>query len=59
MKLDFPGFGTHSLRRANITWRQGVATASAIRGQQNRGPRHLPETGPKRRECTMRCCPDS
>jgi hypothetical protein len=27
--LDFPGFGPHSLRRANITWRQEVG-GSAI-----------------------------
>jgi len=25
---DFPGFGTHSLRRANITWRQEVGGSS-------------------------------
>jgi hypothetical protein len=26
--LDFPGFGPHSLRRANITWRQEVGGSS-------------------------------
>jgi hypothetical protein len=26
--LDFEGFGTHSLRRANITWRQEVGGSS-------------------------------
>ena len=26
--LDFPGFGPHSLRRANITWRQQVGASS-------------------------------
>jgi hypothetical protein len=25
---DFPGFGPHSLRRANITWRQEVGGSS-------------------------------
>ena len=25
---DFPGFGMHSLRRANITWRQEVGASS-------------------------------
>ena len=25
---DFPGFGLHSLRRANITWRQEVGGSS-------------------------------
>ena len=25
---DFPGFGLHSLRRANITWRQEVGASS-------------------------------
>jgi integrase len=25
--LDFPGFGPHSLRRANITWRQEIGSA--------------------------------
>lgn len=25
--LDFPGFGPHSLRRANITWRQDVGSS--------------------------------
>jgi len=25
---DFPGFGSHSLRRANITWRQDVGGSS-------------------------------
>jgi integrase len=29
MGFDFPGFGPHSLRRANITWRQDVG-GSAI-----------------------------
>jgi integrase len=28
--LDFPGFGLHSLRRANITWRQKMGGASSI-----------------------------
>jgi len=27
-KCDFPGFGLHSLRRANITWRQEVGASS-------------------------------
>ena len=27
-KCDFPGFGPHSLRRANITWRQEVGGSS-------------------------------
>jgi len=27
-KCDFPGFGLHSLRRANITWRQEVGGSS-------------------------------
>jgi hypothetical protein len=26
--LDFPGFGPHSLRRANVTWRQEVGGSS-------------------------------
>jgi hypothetical protein len=26
--LDFPGFGPHSLRRANITWRQEVGDST-------------------------------
>lgn len=33
--MDFPGFGPHSLRRANITWRQEVGSsleASIIAG---------------------------
>ena len=29
-KVDFPGFGLHSLRRANITWRQKHGGASSI-----------------------------
>jgi integrase len=37
--LDFPGFGPHSLRRANITWRQEVGgssiEASKIAGHAN------------------------
>ncbi len=37
--LDFPGFGPHSLRRANITWRQEVGgssiEASRIAGHAN------------------------
>jgi integrase len=37
--LDFPGFGPHSLRRANITWRQEVGgssiEASKIAGHSN------------------------
>jgi integrase len=36
---DFPGFGPHSLRRANITWRQEVGgssiEASKIAGHAN------------------------
>jgi integrase len=28
LDLDFPGFGPHSLRRANITWRQQVGASS-------------------------------
>lgn len=28
LELDFPGFGPHSLRRANITWRQQVGASS-------------------------------
>jgi integrase len=28
LNLDFPGFGPHSLRRANITWRQQVGATS-------------------------------
>jgi len=35
--LDFPGFGPHSLRRANITWRQHVG-ATRHRGSAHRGP---------------------
>ena len=35
---DFPGLGPHSLRRANITWRQEVAAASKHR----RAPATLP-----------------
>lgn len=27
-RCDFPGFGPHSLRRANITWRQEVGGSS-------------------------------
>ena len=27
-RLDFPGFGPHSLRRAKITWRQEVGGSS-------------------------------
>ncbi len=27
-KCDFPGFGPHALRRANITWRQEVGGSS-------------------------------
>jgi integrase len=34
--LDFPGFGPHSLRRANITWRQEVG-ASAIEASKIAG----------------------
>jgi integrase len=36
--LDFPGFGPHSLRRANITWRQEVGSsleASIIAGHSD------------------------
>jgi integrase len=33
---DFPGFGLHSLRRANITWRQEVG-ASAIEASKIAG----------------------
>lgn len=35
-KHDFPGFGLHSLRRANITWRQEVG-ASAIEASKIAG----------------------
>ena len=39
LDLDFPGFGPHSLRRANITWRQEVGgssiEASKIAGHAN------------------------
>jgi hypothetical protein len=34
--LDFPGFGPHSLRRANITWRQDVG-GSAIKASKIAG----------------------
>lgn len=37
-ECDFPGFGLHSLRRANITWRQEVG-ASAIEASKIAGPR--------------------
>ena len=34
--LDFPGFGPHSLRRANITWRREVS-GSAIEASKIAG----------------------
>ena len=36
VEYDFPGFGLHSLRRANITWRQEVG-ASAIEASKIAG----------------------
>jgi len=34
---DFPGFGPHSLRRANITWRQGRSARANITWRQEVG----------------------
>ena len=41
---DFPGLGPHSLRRANITWRQQVG-GSAIKASKIAGHSDLEMTG--------------
>ncbi|MBI3681775.1 MAG: hypothetical protein HY235_15455 [Acidobacteria bacterium] len=41
---DFPGFGPHSFRRANITWRQQVG-GSAIEASEIAGHSDLEMTG--------------
>lgn len=41
---DFPGFGFHSFRRANITWRQEVG-ASAIEASKIAGHASVSMTG--------------
>jgi len=42
---DFPGFGSHSLRRANITWRQEVG-GSSIEAMTNALLRSLSKSVP-------------
>jgi integrase len=43
-ECDFEGFGLHSLRRANITWRQEVG-GSAIEASKIAGPGNISMTG--------------
>jgi len=43
-ECDFPGFGLHSFRRANITWRQEVG-GSAIEASKIAGHANVSQTG--------------
>ncbi len=43
--MEFRSIGLHSLRRANITWRQGVGRASAIEASKIAGHATVSMTG--------------